>query len=276
MALIPEVEELLKDYPEAHQKYLRTYYDANPDLQAKLKEQLVGQRDLSRKYQELGTKEKEALRKDAEAKALFEKNTQWFRDTEADFNRLETENATLKAKAEELEKLKGAAGAPGAAPADMAKYDKALADVNKLLAETQKALKDSHVEFGKRFDAGGMWIFEVENQAEAYRLQFNKPLDRLAFTKFMNEQNIMDPKKAMELYSAEDKKLQWEADKEKELRTKIEAENAAKQVPYATGTGAMIEKGPLQYYMERNEKGPQTTQQAAVAAAAELAAEGKG
>ena len=275
--MLKELEEALKEYSAEDQEKIRPIWESSPELQKKLAVQIKAQSDYSRSIQEAKRIETEAKAADAKAKALFESNTEWFRTNNADLERADQliqENATLKA---DLEKLKAGTPPNGAAStADMTKYDNLIASMTKKIEATEKALKDSQTEVGKRFDAGGMWLLEVENQAEAYRTQFGKPLDRVAFTKFMNENSIMDPAKAMVAFSAEDRQAKLLEDQKVTLRKEWDAEQAAKTVPYATGTGVMVEKGPLQYYMERDAKGPQTTQQAAVAAAAELASEGKG
>lgn len=276
MALSKALEELLKEYTPEDQAAIRAVWEASPALQAKMETQAKAQSDYSRTIQEAQKLKKDAELEAARAKKLYESNTEWFRTNTAELDRLETENADFKTKVTELEKARSAAGGSGAPAADMAKYDELISTINKKLAATEQALKDSQTEVAKRFDAGGMWIFEVENQAEAYRQEFGKPLDRVAFTKFMNEQSIMDPKKAMEMFSSEDRQAKLLQTQEVELRKKWDAEQSSKQVPYANGTGVMTDKGPLQYYMERPATGPQSTKEGAVAAAAELAAEGKG
>jgi multidrug efflux pump subunit AcrA (membrane-fusion protein) len=260
-----ELEEVLKEYSPANQEKIRPIWEADTDLQKKLVEQVRAQTDYSRTIQE-------AKANDAKAKALYASNQEWFRTNADTLDRLEAENASFKTKIAELEKAR--TGAEGAPSADLAKIDTALADMRKQLADTQKALKDSQDEIGKRFDAGGMWLMEVEAQAEVYRHEFGRSLDRTAFTKYMNENGITDPKKAMESFAKDDRDAKWKEEFKKETRAELEKEIGAKNVPYATGA-PFNEKGPLQYYMERPATGPQNTKEGAVAAAAELAAEGK-
>ncbi len=274
--MLKELEEALKEYSADDQAAIRPIWEASPALQKKLAEQLKAQADYSRNIQEATRLKAEAEAAKVKADALFASNTEWFRTNNADLERADqliTENTTLKA---DLEKLKSGAPAPGASQQDLSKYDALFNDINKKLAATEKALKDSQTEVGQRFDAGGMWLLQVGAQARAYEREYNKPFDDVAFVKFMNENKLSDPAKGLELFTAADRQAKWEVDKTAEITKRVEAEQAAKNVPYATGNGAIIEKGPLQYYMERPATGPQNTQQGAVAAAAELASEGKG
>lgn len=251
MALKKEIENLLTEWKakgmsDEDVATLRATYDKNPAIQdVIINEQMKAQSDYSRTIQD-------AKKTETEAKALLKKNQDWFRDSEADFTRLEAANKKLEA---DLAAAKTARPKPedGATQVDMTKYDTALDEMRTQLAASKKALEDSQEQVAKRFDAGGMWIFEVENAAEKYRSEYGKPLDRVAFTKFMSENNMMDPQKALETYSVADSRAKWEADKLAEITKTVEAKYSANgRMPYDNGT-SVLEQGPLKRFISPQE-----------------------
>jgi hypothetical protein len=283
MALLPEVEAVLKDYSEADQKVLRPLYEANPALQAKVKEQMMGQSEVSRKFQEAAAKAKDADKRKAEADALYGKNMDWFRDSEADVTGLETENKRLKAEVETLKAATTAAAgarseaaAAGAPPAEMAKIDADVKALRQALDETRKLLDESEKKVATRFDAGGMFLVKVNDIAQKHVRTFNEPFSQEEFIKYMTENKLADPAEAYKVMTAEKAQKKWETEKEAEIRKKIEAENAARSpVPYMTGQSPLMEQGPMQRYLTPDDKAPKTMREAVAQAAAELRSEGK-
>lgn len=242
MPLRKEIEALIAEYPADAQAEVRAYYEKYPAVQDKVaNEQMKAQSDYSRAIQEAKKQEKAAT-------DLHKKNMDWFKDSEADFTRLEAANKQLEAD------LAAAKSAQKAAPPDgSVDYGPMIADMKARLDASDKALKDAQTETAIRFDRGGLWILEVEQAAEKYRSEFGKPLDRAAFTKWMNENGQADPSKALAVFSAEDVRVKWEKDKEVEITARLKAEQSANgRMPYDNGA-TMLEKGPLQRFINPTE-----------------------
>lgn len=274
MPILPEIEELLKDYDPADQKVMRENYEKNPGLQAKVKEQLMGTRDYHRKIQVVSDKEKAADTRKTEADNLYKKNMDWFNSTEADVLKLEEENKTLKSDIEKAKAAKATAGSDGTTPVEMEKINKTIEGLQTQLEKTSKALQESETKVAQRFDQGGMFLVEIEDIADQYTRTFGEPFVRKDFIKYMNDNKLSDPQAAYKDFTKDKSDAKWKSETETELRKKIEEENKVKGVPYDTA-GSLHEKGALQHYIERTDAAPKTTTEAASRAASELRSEGK-
>lgn len=280
MALKKEIEEVLKEYAPEHQAHLRKYYEDHPELQDKVAAQFLAQSDYSRNIQDAKKLQKEAEDERTRAEAKYNKNLEWFKDSEEEHTTLQTDNARLKAELEAAVKARAAVPGSGDKTVDQAKIDSEIAELRKNIVEVTKALQTAKEDTEKRLGAGGMFLIEIDDAADRYQREFGQHMNRKEFNKFMNDNNVWDMEKAYTQFTEKPRQEKWMSDKEKELTDKITA-NLKKDMPFDTGTGAILEKGPLQRFIHNDDKIPDGVHadgsgRLAAIAAAELRAEGKG
>lgn len=302
MPLIKPVEELLKQIAdEGDRKALQANFEKYDFLQKSVEGNLR-QQDYDRQMNETKA-EKEAAEKAKQANLdWYNRNKTRYDEMVKNYAELETKNKTLEEQvreaAEKASAGAGAGGGGGEAKVDQAEILKRVneeiakrgyvsqSDAQKIVEEqTKKQVEEQAKVLRDNFyktDVPGVIAFvtSLNDLQYMHRDEFKKPLNHIAFSKFMAEEKIDDPMKAYDRFVAEERtKLMTEKIKA-DAKAEAEKEFASKYNLPGSGAIAAPELGPLQ--LERSKKTtyiPESAvpgdNQLAYAAAAELRSEGK-
>ena len=270
MALSQALENLIKTLPADDQATMRAQLEKHQEL----RDGYLRQDDYSnkmREHQEELERGRRAAEAFEEAKEKANENYKFWETEKQRADRLEAELTAATAKA--------AAGAG----VDAATLEKNIAeqirkDPHLSQEGIQKLIADEAVKLQKNFFEQTLpntmtWVSDMARAERKYEKEFGEEMDRTAFAKLMKEEQIGDPNKAYDRFTANARQERaLEAAKKKAVDDYLK-EHAGEGMP---GTGVYPssgEKGAVQAKISRTEGG---TGYGAAEAAQALAAAGKG
>lgn len=286
MALKKELEDLLAALPAEDQAPLRAQMEKHQTL----RDGFLRQADYDRSMNEAKEAKAEFEEQKKEWQTWYDKAKPEFEDLAPKYEAVLKERDDLKAKVDA-----GVTAATG---------KESDVDVNKLTADVLKAVEGRgfvpKVELDAIIDAAAKKLFEPERNTLLketlpawnaftldvadimmnHRQDFGKPLDRLALSKFMNENKLTDVKKGYEQFIAPEVAKKTEAklrdDITKEVRSQFGVPGTSAALPTAD------EMGIVQRLVQSSDTKPDPAKDLqlgngsiAALAAQEFAAEGK-
>jgi hypothetical protein len=281
-------------------KILREGYLRQSDYDRMMNEAKKANDKLKADYD---AKVKAADDKTKEATELVDKNKKWWAETEPIFTKAKTtqaerdslfeEKKKLETKIAELTTAAAAGGKPGSegSVVDQAELAKAVEERVKGMGfvSESKLMEIVLQEAGKQRDtflketlpATMEYIFSVNDIAMRHREEFHEPFDRVAYLKFIHENQLGNllPDKAYDQYISEKRGKNNEAKMREEIEKDIRTKMSIPGTGTVTGppTGSIPEEGSalVEYIKATAAKDDGGTMSGAMAAAAELRKEGK-
>jgi hypothetical protein len=249
MALNTALEELLKTLPADVQANQRAILEKHPSLG----EGWLRQAD----YDRYMNTNKEKVAKVEEVENWYNLNKPKFEQMKTTVQQLEDDKRKLQAEIETKSVAAAAAVAAGDGTAiDPAKIAAAVTqqlagriptseDLTRMIGEqTVKASKDLFEAARKNFyenDFKGAvtWMTGMNDVLFRHRDEFSKPLDRVAFSKFMEEQKIVDPGEAYEKFTEPARRAkEVEAEVQRRFDERLKESAESQGIPGTTGPSA--------------------------------------
>lgn len=261
MPIKPAVEEELKKISDDTKRaQARALYEEFPYLQ----EAFLNERDYHRQVQETVKTRKDLETKTQEVEQLKKKNMDWWSSAEKEYGDMQTKNADLERKIQEIQTAKdGVEGSP-TGDAIAAKYDSVIArlqkdlDESKLRMSTAVDSKKLDEEFQRRADPFASFMLDIVEAKEKHLAEFGTALGRTEILDFMKENNLRTVGEAYTQMTAAKRQTAWEEKKTKELQLQIETDLKAKyasiQMPTAEGMGPSPQ-GPLKLFINKESAG---------------------
>lgn len=293
MAFKPEYEAWLKGLPPETEKIMRELATKDPEME----NSFLRQADYNKFMNEGKVKIETAEKKYSDIKT-------WETENRPKHDRLMEEHRVLTERNTQLEEdIKKAAAAANAEPgaeghvtpaALMLQVEERVKsmgyvsqkDLSRIIVEEADKIATAKAEalredfFKKTWPQAVAWNNGMVRAQFAYRDEFGKPLPEDDFAKFMTDHKIADPTVAYQQFTAADRENKRI---EAEVTKRLEAERSKANLPGVSSSNPGSEVGPLQLRIARPDANDPLFKQtgeigdnsAAMAAAAELRAEGK-
>lgn len=259
MALSKNLEDLLKHMQPADAAAQREIWEKNPAIAKSVDEYFVPQAEFNRRLAEKDTVIATHKKTADDWKDWADKNKPKHEQLLTDYEKVNKELIELKAK-QSVTRTEGETGVVvdeeklmervearlGGKPATEARITAIVAEESaKLLAQTKELLDNTRKDFlEKTFPQVTAFQADLFEVMQDYQQEYGKKLDRAEFSKFMQENRIVDPKEAYQKFTDASRR---EKEIAAEVKKRTDAELAKHNLPgVSSTTGEVTDMGPLQ------------------------------